>query len=321
MSGRRILTKILILWVLVLDTFIFTGYTSETELKFGPVAVLLSNEEEAYTMPVSTFINEVSFKVNVFNLHGDITRAKAVMAEILSQKPSLIFALGAKAAYIAKVWTRDRPDIPVVFAMVLNWQRYKLFEGQDNIAGIAYDVAPGTQFINMTLFSPNVQRIGVIYSKEHSSQTIEKAMESAEKLGLKLVARPISRPRNFKRAYKKISKQIEVFWIIADPVVYTLDNMSWLEEKCVKDSIICIGQSKNIAKLGVLLAMSPDTPNIGSQAASMAKSILLLNKNPKEIGVMPPLGTRLFLNVKTASKIGLVIEQYAMDMASEIIDK
>ena len=287
----------------------------------GPIAVLLSDEEEAYSMPINTFVKEIGNPVILYNLNGDIQKAPAIMAEIFSKKPDLIFALGAKAAYISKVWTSDRQEIPVIFAMVLNWQRYKLLDGQNNIAGIAYDVAPGTQFVNMTLFSPNAKRIGVIYSEEHSKQMVLKAQKAAQLLGLELISKPINHPKEFRKAFREISNKIDSFWILTDPIVYTLDNLSWLRNKCIKNRLICIGQSKNVAKLGTLLAVDPDIPNIGSQAASMARNILLKNQNPHEIGVMPPLGTKLYVNLKTARKIGITISQPAMDIVNEIVDK
>lgn len=36
---------------------------------------------------------------------------------------------------------------------------------------------------------------------------------------------------------------------------------------------------------------------------------------------MPPLGTRLVLNAKTAERIGIEFHRTALDMASDVIDK
>ena len=103
-------------------------------------------------------------------------------------------------------------------------------------------------------------------------------------------------------------------------MVYTLDNVDWTEKRCVIDRLICIGQSRNIAETGVLIAVSPDIANIGRQAASMAKNILISHQQPNRIGVMPPLGTQLVLNIKTANKIGLKLNRTVVDMFSDIIE-
>jgi putative ABC transport system substrate-binding protein len=307
--------------LLLLGLWIIPAHPAWAQNTLGPIAVLLSDTEEAYARPVASFTQEIQMPVQIFNLKGEIDNAPQEMARIFAIRPALILALGAKAAYTAKVWTADHPKIPVIFALVLNWRRYKLMDGQDNIAGIASEVAPGTHFLNMTLTSPRVKRIGVIYSRVHSSETIRQARQEAAKLGLDLVEMPISRPMEFRQAFKQISERIDGFWMLADPVVYTLANVDWLEERCTRERLVCIGQSRNIAEIGVLLAVNPDLTNVGLQAASMAKNILTNHQIPKQIGVMPPLGTRLVLNAKTAEKIDLRLSQIVMDLASDIIDR
>ena len=306
--------------LLLLGLWIIPVHSSWAETALGPIAVLLSDTEEAYLRPVASFSEEIGMPVQIFNLKGQIDNAPRQMARIFSIRPALILALGAKAAYTAKVWTTDHPEIPVIFALVLNWRRYEL-DDQDNIAGIATEVAPGTHFLNLTLTSPDVKRIGVIYSRVHSSETLRQARQEAAKLGLTLVEIPISRPMEFRQAYKQMSEAIDGFWMLADPVVYTLANVNWLEERCTRDRLVCIGQSRNIAEIGILLAVNPDLANVGLQAASMAKNILINRQIPKYIGVMPPLGTRLVLNAKTAEKINLKLNRIVMDLASDIIDR
>jgi putative ABC transport system substrate-binding protein len=287
-----------------------------------PVIVLLSSEDAAYTRPVATFRDELRMPVEVFNLHGKVTNAEERMGGILSRDPALIFALGAKAAYIAKLETlkRERQDVPIVFAMVLNWERYDLLKGSNNVAGIATDIDPGTQFANLAMFAPEVKRIGVIYSEKHSSGIIKKARQVARVLGYELMAQSIIQQKEFRRAFEKIADDIQAYWILSDPVVFSTRNMNWLKKRCLKQRIITVGQSENVVKLGMLLGINTDTGNIGIQAASMARSIVLHNQSPKNVGVMPPLGTALILNMKTARKIGLTINEPALGMTSKIIE-
>jgi ABC-type uncharacterized transport system substrate-binding protein len=320
MDGKPFSLKITAV-LLFLGTWILSVFPCCAEPAPGPIAVFLSDTEEAYTRPVATFIDEIQMPVQFFNLKGKIDNAPREMKRIFAIHPALILALGAKAAYTAKVWTADHPQIPVIFAMVLNWRRYKLLDGQNNIAGIASEVAPGTQFVNLTMASPRAKRIGAIYSPTHSSETIRQARLAAEKLGLQLIAVPIHRPVEFRQAYKQMAERIDGFWMLTDPVVYTLANVDWLEQRCTRDRLLCIGQSRNIAETGILLAVNPDIANVGLQAASMARDILLNHQIPKQIGVMPPLGTRLVLNVKTAEKIDLKLNRIVMDLASEIVDR
>lgn len=284
----------------------------------GPIAILLSDSEAAYGQQVSIFSEEIGMPVEVFNLHGDLAHDSGLKERFFAVRPSLIFALGAKAAYAAKLWTQDRQDIPVLFAMVLNWQRYKLLDGSSNIAGIAAEISPGAQFVNMTMFLPSMQRIGLIYSPL-SETILSQAKEAAALLGLELVAESIDRSNDFQRAFKRLAGRVDAFWLLKDPVVYTLENMDWLEDRCLKEKLLCVGQTQNLAKMGLALTVNPDFAQIGGQVAAMARNILLHGQKPGEIGVMEPIGTQLFVNIKTAERIGLSVSPQVLDMATSII--
>jgi putative ABC transport system substrate-binding protein len=238
----------------------------------------------------------------------------------MASKPSLIMAFGAKAAYFAKAATQNNQQVPVVFAMVLNWQRYGLLEGQDNLAGINAEVSPGTQLLSMNLLLPEVSRIGVIYSESHSATSVSQAKRAAELVGIEVSARPIARAKELKQAYRRLAGEVDAIWLPTDPVLYTLENIHWLKRQCVKDRLICIGQSDNVVRLGLLLAVNPDIPSIGGQAAALVKQILSLGVKPAQIGVQDPLGTRLTLNAKTASKIGVKLAEEVRILADEVIE-
>ncbi|MFH1020353.1 MAG: ABC transporter substrate binding protein [Pseudomonadota bacterium] len=284
----------------------------------GPVAILLSDSEAAYGQQVTIFSEEIGMPVQVFNLHGDLTHDPGLKEKLFAIRPSLIFALGAKAAYAAKLWTQDRQDIPVLFAMVLNWQRYKLLDGSRNIAGIAAEISPGAQFVNMTMFLPAMRRVGLLYSPL-SETILGQAKEAAALLGLEVVAEPVDRAGDFQRAFKRLAGRVDAFWLLNDPVVYTLENMDWLEDRCLKEKLLCVGQTQNLAKMGLALTVNPDLGQIGGQVAAMARNILLHGQKPGEIGVMEPIGTQLFVNLKTAKRIELPVSTQVLDMATAVI--
>ena len=284
------------------------------------IAVLLSDSEQAYDAPVRSFTDSVDKEVRIFNLHGDIRNDPGLKDRIFADNPALIFALGAKAAFVAKLWTEDRQDIPVLFAMVINWQKYKLLEGQNNMVGISSEVNPGNQFLNLSIFAPQVKRIGVIYSPEHSKEIVSQARKAVQMLGMELVERKIERGEDFRRSYRQLSSSIDGLWILNDPVTFTVDNMSWLEKRCVADQLVCIGQSRNLTEIGLLLSVRPDMGNIGAQAASMVKNIVDRGQSPDSIGVMAPLGTNIFVNSRTADRIGIKLSDQALSMATEVIN-
>jgi len=319
MPGMIILPNKLVLLLIIMATFLLPGsgevFASPGQ---GSVAILLSDSDEAYRQQATTFSEDLGLPTQVFNLHGDIQNDPGLKDKLLAGQPILIYALGAKAAFAAKLWTKERQDIPVLFAMVLNWQRYDLLEGNSNIAGIAAEISPGTQFVNMTMFSPAVKRIGLLYSP-YSATLLVLARKEAAQLGLELVAEPIERSKEFRSGFKKLSGRVDAFWVLNDPVLYTLENLGWLEERCLKEKLLCVGQNQNLAKMGLTLTVNPDVTQIGIQSAALARNILLHGQKVSEIKVMEPLSTQLFLNLKTAERIGLAIPQQAQNMATTVL--
>jgi putative ABC transport system substrate-binding protein len=306
--------------LLLLAIGLWMGSATCAAAPSGGIAILLSDSEEAFQQQATAFSGEVDLKTEVFNLQGDEARDPDLKDRLLATKPALIYALGAKAAYAAKLWTQDHQEIPVLFAMVLNWQRYNLLEGNSNMTGIAAEMAPGTQFANMTLFSPTVKRIGLLYSP-HSTTLLAQARKEAALLGLELVAEPIEQSADFQRGFKKLSGQVDAFWVLNDPILYTLENLDWLENRCLKEKLLCVGQSRNLAKMGLTLTVNPEMNQIAIQAAAMTKNILQHNQRPSDIRVMEPLSTQLLVNRKTAEHIGLILSPQALSMATSVIDK
>lgn len=317
-GNRYLLYNNLILLLLALSSFCLSGGLCSAAT--GPVvAILLSDGDETYRQQASTFSEVVGVTTRVFNLQGDIKFNLELKDKVFKAKPALIYALGAKAAFAAKLWTRDRQDIPVLFAMVLNWQRYHLLDGQANMAGIAAEIAIGTQFVNMTMFSPGVKRIGLLYS-HNSAGVLKQAVQAADMLGLELVIRTVVDSKDLSRNFKAIEGSIDAFWLLNDPLLYTVENMDWLAGRCLHKHLLCVGQSQNLVKSGMTLAVIPDLNQTSTQAAALARNILLHGQKPETIKVMEPLATQVFLNLKTAKRIGLDISPNAQNMATTIIE-
>ncbi len=314
MRGLILFIKILVVLTIALPTFTAHGKDGK-----GTIAVLLSDTEKIYSSPLNSFVSKAKSPVSIHNLQGNIRKDPGLKNRLLSENPVLIFALGAKAAYAAKLWTKNRQNIPVLFAMVLNWQRYDLLKDQQNIAGIDAETSPGSKFANMALFAPNVNSIGVIYSENNSKHILEEAQQASLEMGLELVSIPITKPNELKHAFNKQESRIQAFWILNDPIVYTLENITWLNNRCIQNRLVCLGPSQNIAELGLMMAIIPDHSSIGLQAASLADNIISKRQTPQEIGVMAPLGTKVILNMKTISRIGLDISPTALNFATEII--
>ncbi len=161
-----------------------------------------------------------------------------------------------------------------------------------------------------------------ILEKEDTSLTtrLEQARKAVKILGMELVERRIESGEDFRRIYRQLSSSVDGLWILNDPVTYTIDNMGWLEKRCVADRLVCIGQSKKLSEIGFTLSVRPDVSNVGGQAASMVKNIIVRGQSLQTIGVMEPLGTNIYVNRRTANNIGIELSEKALRMATEVIE-
>ncbi|MBF0266553.1 MAG: hypothetical protein HQL46_14910, partial [Gammaproteobacteria bacterium] len=267
---RQTIIKLVLGLLLMLNYSVHLQAANTTD-----IAILLSDSLDIYKQTADDFSVSMNRPISVFNLHGNIRKDPNLKQKLFANKPKLILALGAKAAFVAKLWTQDKQHIPVVFANVLNWSKYKLLSGQKNITGIASETAPGNQFNSIALFAPDIQRVAVIYNEQQSKHIIEDAKQAAGILGLELISKTINNAGELRAAYNELVNQVDAFWVLNDPVTFTIENMAWMNKRCIQYRLACVGQSENAAKLGFLLSVNPDQKNIGSQAASLAKSILL----------------------------------------------
>ncbi|HFE39563.1 MAG TPA: hypothetical protein ENK06_14305 [Gammaproteobacteria bacterium] len=304
----------------MLFLFLMILFTTPLLAREKPVVIVYSDNNKNYIAPARAFKDKLARQIKAYYLGENLSQATATMTNIMKQDPALIFALGARAAWFSKMATKNHQRTKVIFAMVINWQRYDLLGGQNNIMGISSDIAPGIQLFNLGLVSPQVKRVGVIYSQSHSAETITQAKKAADLLGLTLSTEPIERADSFKRAWRKISSEIDAYWVLTDPVLYTLENIYWLNERCLKEKIICIGQSENITKLGILLSINPDEENIGIQAAAMAKHVLN-GRTETMKKIVTPIATHVTFNRATAEKIGIHVDEQILSLVNDVVNE
>jgi len=311
---KKIIQPAGVLFFLLFSLLSASAFATESHL----VAVLLSADEPAYEEAARSFIAEYNRPVRQFSLHGRLEEVPRVMDEILVAKPSLILALGAKAAYAAKVWTAKTGMPPVLFAMVINWRHFNFIGTQKNILGIDTAPPPGSELAYLTMFAPKVRRIGMIYSRR-SKETVEQISKNAAMLGLELIVVSIDQPDEFQTSFKRLSRKIDGFIAIRDPQVYTLENLDWLADRCSKAGIACLGRSPELAERGLMLTVSPGPVDLALQAVSMTEAILKGDLDIANAGVTPPLSVRVVLNLTAADKLNMVISEAAMDTATDIL--
>lgn len=266
------------------------------------VLMLRSSSNPQFDDPIASFLAAYPGTVSVYDLERNSDGS--LQAELQKVKPNLIVTLGSKATLLCKEICRD---MPVVFAMVVNHERLEL--GQlDNFAGVAIEQAPLAEFSQFKMVHPTLSKVLVIYNKAASEALVRKAASAVKSLGIELVLESVDESAFVGDAYDKHKGRIDAVWLLSDQIVMNAKTFDLLKQRTNADKHALLASfSDEFVKAGALMAVSSDSSTIGSQVAAITRLVLEQQQTPKSVGVQAPVGSRLAVNLDTASAIDLQI--------------
>ncbi|MFO0792612.1 MAG: ABC transporter substrate-binding protein [Candidatus Brocadiaceae bacterium] len=236
----------------------------------------------------------------VYDLKGDEEEGNKVIHSIKigECKPKLIFAVGVLAATLAK---KQFTDIPIVYCMVVNHERFDL--GGNNITGISSEAPIEEQFSIFKKFFGRNKHIGVIFDPTSGSEkTVAEAEQIAQLYDFNLIKAEVALTNEITPALEKIIDKIDALWIIPDYVVVTRNSLNTIFKMTSTKRLPTFGSSGAIVKAGALFSISPDYAYTGLQASQIAR-ILLNNPECISLGVKKPERLKLAFNTQTAKSI------------------
>jgi putative ABC transport system substrate-binding protein len=236
---------------------------------------------------------------------------KFLTEEIRRLKPRLIVAVG----YDALSRVREIKDIPVVFFMALNAQN--IVEGRGNITGVDIALPVERQLEEIRTVLPRARRIGVVYDPRETGYLFEEAVSAASESGLSLVGRPVERSEEVIPAVNSLLGRMDVLWMFPDITVINYETVKYMMFFSYENKVPIYAFSEKYVKNSALMATGIDVYDIGRQAAEMA--IRVLNgEAPEGIPIDHPRKVPLFLNMRTADKLGVTVPEEAIEEASKI---
>lgn len=302
------------LFVLAVVTAVFLPETAAAD----DLALVLQSEDLlAYSEPVEGFReslqDKASIQVDVRNIRGDLDRARTILEEYGKQQPTVIYALGAQAAYVAKQIVPEvlGKKIPFVFSSVLDWESYGF--NTPYSTGIKAKVPVRSVLVQSSMVIPEMEKIAVLYSTE-TADRIREAKSVAEELDLSVEAVEVNNPEDVEQEIAELEElNADAWWLPADPAVVTVDNFKRLRQRAVELGQPLIVYSESFVRAGGLVSVSIDYRTVGSQAASIVLEVL--DGQPiDEIEVADPIGTEFLGNSAVAAALGIDITNTARFM-------
>lgn len=298
---------ILLWWFAAVFLFQTTFFVPRLIAAEKTVVIFRSQQIAAYNEAILGFEEgckekNISIKT-IYDLHGDTEEGKRIIQMVKKDgtKPDAILAVGVLAATLAK---EHFSDIPVIFCMVINHDRFNL-QGT-NITGISSEASIEDQFsVLKDILGPH-KNVGVIYDPEKTRKIVAEANTVAKQFDFNLVKSEVRLEKDVEPALKNIIQKIDVLWLIPDSTVITKKNLNSIPKITLNCHLPVFSTSDAMVKAGALISVSPDYRETGIQAAQLAQR-LLANPATTSLGVQQPKKLKLTLNTLTAKTIGIDI--------------
>ena len=211
---------------ITLPLFSFSSFAYE-------IRVLKSKDAKPFDLFMKGFKETVPYaEISVENREDDMRKGEKIVKKVQAERPDLILALGAKAAWVA----REVRDTRVVFSMLSGPEKYKL----GNMAGVKLDIPAETYLKQAKEIVPSLQIIGVIHSRD---TFIAETKSAAGAMGLEIVSEKISSLEDIKEAMDIILAYIDALWIHSDPIIMS-------SSRVVKELIILKALRKRVPVIG-----------------------------------------------------------------------
>lgn len=265
------------------------------------VAAIQSDALESYGQVLSGFAAAApGLELDRYSLDGDPKKADAVLKQALAQKPALILAVGPLAANAARKATSD---VPVVFCMVPNYEKYGL-EAR-NVTGIALTRPIDEQLAAIKALLPDARRVGVLYTPEYSQELVAQSSAAAQRLGLTIRGEKLSRDRDVGSAAAALAGNVDAIWLIADRGIATVAATRTLISASKDAKVPLFALAEGQVREGALVAFTANPLGIGMQAGRLGSRIALEHVNAGALAVLSPSGLDAWVNLTTTRAIGL----------------
>ncbi|MCB9685218.1 MAG: ABC transporter substrate-binding protein [Alphaproteobacteria bacterium] len=279
------------------------------------VAVVVSDELDAYREPTEAFLAALGQQARVYNLHGRASEASQVANQLKASDPDVVFCVGAKAAYTVK---RLMPSTPLVYATLLDPERYGIVGNQ--VTGVTMDVEPVTFLSQFTGFFPDVQQIGVIRGEGTSDERIAAMSAAAEELGRELVVVEVDSPRGVRRAFADLAQQgVDALWLPPDRHILTTSGYRTLSEEARRRHLPVLVDTRSMVEAGGLFTMVPDPVGVGEQAVALVHQILD-GASPAVLPAEDPQRLLVVLNLRTLRESELEVDRLLLDFVDVTIE-
>ena len=277
------------------------------------IVILKSSEIAAYDDAVKGFKATAPSGAifTEYDLRGDLKLGKDLARKIRASEPSLVVAVGLKAALAAK---SEIVDIPVVYMMILDPLKHQL--NGANMTGTLLEIPVDRQLKLLHTFLPTTRKLGILYDPSKTLSKVKEAESQAGANDFQLHRFPVNSEKEMPQQLRALLSTAEALWLMPDSTVLTDESIRFILESALAQHVPVIGFSPEFTRLGALLSLSVNYGEVGRETGLLAKRILdgerLLPLNP-----VPIERLRITVNLKTARIFGMTFPKELTSLIDE----
>ncbi len=265
------------------------------------------------------FVEGKNLKWSFQSAQGNIATASQIAKKFVGDGPDVIVAIATPSAQTVAASTKTIPIVfsavtdPVAAKLVSNWEK----PGK-NITGTS-DMAPIDKHLAMIKrISPHVKNLGVLFNpgEDNSVSSLNAVKKAAPALGIRVFEGAAPKSSEVLAAARSLVGKVDAFYIPTDNTV--VSALEAVVKVGIDAQIPVYAADTDSVPRGAVAALGFNYYDVGRQTGEMVLSIL----KGADVGSIPVSGVKkmdLWLNVKSAEKMGVTIPDAVIAEASKVV--
>lgn len=251
---------------------------------------------------------------------GKPERLPELAADLVRQKPDVIYAAGGETARQARDATRTIPivvvtsDDPGESGLVASLAR-----PGGNITGLTFLISDlaGKRLEMLREIAPKVTKVALLHNPDHRDPELRETLAAARSLGVEIVVLEARRASDLDSAFQAATAQRAEALIVVSSRLTALHQQRIVQ--FAEDARLPLITGWGAwAERGALLAYGPNVGEVVHRAASYIDRIVK-GASPGDLPVERPTKFELVVNVRVAERFGLTVPPSLLLRADRVI--
>jgi putative tryptophan/tyrosine transport system substrate-binding protein len=232
---------------------------------------------------------------------------------IQNTQPKFIYCIGSLACLSSKNYSVNQF---LILSGAINWEKLEL---NNETYGISNELEPEQEITLLRIFFPDIKKIGILYSEKNNAEYLMKIKQASHIFNIEIVAVPIDETDEVNSALTELLPNIDLLWLIADPLVLGSDDKSTTEIlQLSKQQHKPVYVYKDVyIKSGAALSISADATTIAQQAVELVNS--LQNGKIPHPQIQFPAGSHITLNKCVFDTLKIPVRKESLSAIDKIV--